>query len=187
VLDELEAQEGLLEIGAPGDRAVATEQRGVDVLAPGCQRGDRGLAGRRERNARDHRAERYQRLGDERPRERVVGGVAAGAGDRRGVWRVGVDHGADVGAALVHRQVQPDLARTPSRRPPPCRRRRARARRARSRRAFDVDVRRGEEADAVARRDVASWLAAQPRTCSSRAMVATWARSAGAITVLPLR
>jgi hypothetical protein len=110
VLDQLEAQERLLEVSAPGDDAVAAEQDRVDGLAPRGQGRDRRFAGGREADPGDDRAERHHRLGDERPRDRMVGDAAGAAGDRGGRHRVGVDHGADVGPALVDREVQAELA-----------------------------------------------------------------------------
>ena len=110
VLDQLEAEEGLLEVRAPGQHAVAAEQHGVDLLAPGRERGDRGLARRREGQARDDRPERHHGLGDERPADHVVADPAARARDRGGVGWMGVDHRADIGAALVDREVEAELA-----------------------------------------------------------------------------
>ena len=95
-----------LAVLAPRDHAVVAEQHGVDELAPRRERGARGVAGLRVRQLRDLRAERDQRLGDERLLDRV----AARARDRGRVRRVRVDDRADVGPALVDDEVQADLA-----------------------------------------------------------------------------
>jgi hypothetical protein len=86
---------------------VVAEQHDVDQLAPGREGGLRSVAGLRVRQLRDLRAERDDGLGDERRLDQVL----APARDRGGMRRMGVDDRADIGPALVDREVKADLAK----------------------------------------------------------------------------